>query len=72
MLGNVISEVLNKRGVIILSTNSIETYKSVTGKTLDPANYVFDNLENPIRKKVLARLNLVFYDQSTTRICQSR
>ena len=50
MLGNEIAEVLNKRGGIILLKNLIETYKSVTGKNLDPTNYGFDNLENPIRE----------------------
>jgi hypothetical protein len=50
MLGNEIAEVLNKRGGINLLTNLIGTYKSVTGKTLDPTNYGFDNLENLIRE----------------------
>ena len=50
MLGNEIAEVLNKRGGIVLLTNMIGTYKSVTGKNLDPTNYGFDNLENLIRE----------------------
>ena len=50
MLGNEIAEVLNKRGGIILLTNLVGTYKSVTSKNLDPTNYGFDKLENLIRE----------------------
>jgi len=50
MLGNEIVEVLNKKGGIVSLSHFLDTYRSVTGKNLDPANHGFDNIENLLKE----------------------